>query len=66
MTRVWATAWARAGLTLLQSGDGHVEGGFFGVEVLLGDELFLVEGLGAVVVELLLFEVGLAPGRCWP
>ena len=47
------------GLALGEGGDGHVVGGLFGVEVLLGDELFVVEGLGAVVVELLLLQVGL-------
>ena len=47
------------GLTLGEGGDGHVVGGFFGVEVLLGDQLFVVERLGAGVVELLLLEIGL-------
>jgi hypothetical protein len=54
------------GLGLGEGGDalgegcgGDVVGGFLGVEVLLGDELVFVEFLGAVVVELLLFEVGL-------
>ena len=49
-----------------ERGDGHVVGGLFGVEVLLGDELVVVEGLGAVVVELLLLEIGLGLRRCWP
>ena len=47
------------GLALGEGGDGDVVGSLFGVEVLLGDELVVVEGLGALVVELLLFEVGL-------
>ncbi len=47
------------GLTLGEGRGGHVEGGFFRVEVLLGDQLFVVEGLGAGVVELLLLEIGL-------
>ncbi len=47
------------GLALGQGGDGHVVGGFFGVEVLLRDELLVVERLGAVEVEALLLEVGL-------
>ena len=46
-------------LALGEGSDGHIVGGFFGVVVLLGDQLFVVEGLGAVVVELLLLEVGL-------
>ena len=50
------------GLTLRKGRDGHVVGGFFGVEVLLGDQLVVVEGLSAVVVELLLLEVGLGLG----
>jgi len=39
---------------------GHIEviGGLLGVEILLGQNAILVEGLGAVPVELLLFEVG--------
>ena len=47
------------GLTLLQGRFGDVEGGFFGVVILLGDEFGLVEGPGAVEVEALLLEVGL-------
>ncbi len=34
---VWALAWASGGLALREGGDGHVVGGLFGVEVLLGD-----------------------------
>jgi hypothetical protein len=45
-------------LALGEGGDVDVEEGLLGVEVLLGDELVVVEGLGALVVELLLFEVG--------
>ena len=47
------------GLALGEGGDGDVVGGLLGVVVLLGDELFVVEGEGAVVVELFLHEVGL-------
>ena len=50
------------GLALLQRGDGDVVGGLLGVEVLLGDELGVVELLGAAEVELLLLEVGLGLG----
>ena len=42
-----------------EGGDIEVVGGFFGVEVLLGHDLGLEEGLGAVIVELFLLEVGL-------
>ena len=49
-------------LALVERGDGHVIGCDLGVEVLLGDELVLVELLGAVVVERLLLEVGLGLG----
>ena len=48
-----------SGLTLGKGRGGHIIGGFFRVEVLLGDQLVIVEGLGAGVVELLLFEVRL-------
>ena len=51
-----------SGLTLGQGRDGHIVGGFFGVEVLLGDQLLVVEGLGAVEVELFLLEIGLGLG----
>ncbi len=51
-----------SGLTLEKGGDGHIVGGFLGVEVLLGDQLLVIEGLGAVEVELLLLEVGLGLG----
>ena len=47
------------GFALSEGGDGDVVGGLLGVEVLLGDELLVVELLGAVDVELLLLEVGL-------
>ena len=56
---VWALAWASAALALGEGGDGQIVGGLLGVVVLLGDELVLVERLGAIVVELLLLEVGL-------
>ena len=52
-----------SGLALGEGGDGDVVGGLLGVEVLLGDELAGVEGLGAVEVELLLLEVGLGFAR---
>ena len=48
-----------SGLTLGEGRGGHIVGGFFRVEVLLGDQLFVVEGLGAGEVELLLLEIGL-------
>ena len=47
---------------LVESGGGDIVGGFFGVEVLLGDELGVVEGLGAVEVEFFLLEVCLGLG----
>ena len=59
---VWALGLGESGLTLGEGGDGHVVGGLFGVEVLLGDQLVVVEGLGAVEVELLLLEIGLGLG----
>jgi hypothetical protein len=60
MESVWALAWASGGLALVERGDGHIVGGLFGVEVLLGDELVVVEGLGAVVVELFCSRSALA------
>jgi hypothetical protein len=50
------------GLALVQGGAGHVVGGFFGVEVLLGDELVVVKGLGTVEVEFFLLEIGFTLG----
>jgi hypothetical protein len=50
------------GLTLGEGRGGHVVGGFFRVEVLLCDKFFVVEGLGAGKVELLLLEVCLTLG----
>jgi hypothetical protein len=47
------------GLTLEKGRGGHIVGGLFRVEVLLGDQLFGIEGLGAGVVELLLLEIRL-------
>ncbi len=47
------------GLALGEGGDVDIVEGLLGVEVLLGDEVVVVEGLGALVVELLLLEVGL-------
>ena len=46
------------GVALLERGDGDIVGCLLGVEVLLGDELVVVKGLGAVEVELLLLKVG--------
>jgi hypothetical protein len=46
------------GDSLVEGGGGDVVGCFFGVEILLGDELCGVEGLGTVEVEFFLFEVG--------
>ncbi len=63
---VCALAWASAASRCCERGDGDVVGGLLGVEVLLGDQLVVVERLGAVVVELLLLEVGLGLRRCWP
>ena len=42
------------GLALGEGGDGAIVGGLLGVEVLLGDQLGVVKGFGAVEVELLL------------
>ncbi len=56
---VCALAWTRAAFDWVEGGDGEVVGGLLGVEVLLGDQLALVERLGAVPVELLLLEIGL-------
>ncbi len=47
------------GDALGEGGRGHVVGCFFAVVVLLGNELFVIERLGAVVVQALLFEIGL-------
>ncbi len=65
----WVCRWPRAesglgaglgegGVRLSEAGDIEVVGGFFGVEVLLGHDLRLEEGLGALVVEFLLLKVG--------
>jgi hypothetical protein len=42
---------------LSEGGDIYVVEGLFGVEILLGDELVVVQLLGAAEVQLLLFEV---------
>ncbi len=46
-------------LALGEGRDVDIVGSLLGVEVLLGDEVVLVEGLGALVVEFLLLEVSL-------
>jgi hypothetical protein len=45
------------GLALGESGNIHIVERLFSVEVLFGNELVVVEGLGALVVELFLLEV---------
>ena len=47
------------GLTLGESRGCHIERSFFGVEVLFGDQFFVIEGLRADEVESLLLEIGL-------
>ena len=58
---VWALGLGERGDALVEGGGGDVVGGLLGVEVLLGDELGVVEGLGAVEVEFFLLQVG-----AWP
>jgi hypothetical protein len=45
---------------LVQSGQGHIVGGFFGVEVLLRDQFIVKKGLSAVEVQFFLLEIRLA------
>src|SRR6202030_4161386 len=48
-----------AGIALGERGDGEIVGGLLGVVVLLGHDARLVQALGSVVVETLLFQVSL-------
>ncbi len=56
---VWGPGLGDRRLALREGGDIHVVEGLFSVKVLLGDEVFGEESLGALIVELLLLKVSL-------
>ncbi len=56
---VLALAWLRPATAWANDGDIEIVGGLLGVVVLLGHDAVFVERLGAVPIELLLFQVGL-------